>query len=215
MSSELRVVSRAQGQQKDWLCVHVFLFAFFLFFALGAQLSTAHAQLNINVTEGSMDPLPVAITSFYAAPGADQTVAERMPAVIASNLESSGLFKPISTRAFIQDPDSLSRTGPRFGEWRAINAQALVTGSVSRAADGRTQVEFRLWDVFGEKQIAGMSYTTTPQNWRRIAHIISDEIYKRITGEDGYFDTRIVYIAESGPANARQKRLAIMDQDGA
>ena len=104
---------------------------------------------------------------------------------------------------------------PGFADWRQINAQALVTGSVKTQGDGRLRVEFRLWDVFAEQQLTGYGYTTTQQNWRRIAHIIADEIYKRITGEEGYFDTRIVYVAESGPAEKRVKRLAIMDQDGA
>ena len=103
----------------------------------------------------------------------------------------------------------------RFNEWKAINAQALVTGVVTKAADGRTRVEYRLFDVFGQVQMTGMAYMTTPQNWRRIAHIIADDIYKRLTGEMGYFDSRVVYIAESGPATQRVKRLAIMDQDGA
>src|SRR6185437_3749739 len=100
-------------------------------------------------------------------------------------------------------------------DWRVINAQALVTGSVEVQSDGRLAVEFRLWDVFQEQQLTGLRYTTTQQNWRRIAHIIADAIYKRITGEDGYFDTRIVYVSESGPQLHRIKRLAIMDQDGA
>ena len=89
---------------------------------------------------------------------------------------------------------------PQFADWRQINAQALVTGTVQTQADGRLGVQFRLWDVFAEQQLTGFAYTTTRQNWRRIAHIIADEIYKRITGEEGYFDTRIVYVAESGPA---------------
>ncbi|MCB9989071.1 MAG: Tol-Pal system protein TolB [Rhodospirillales bacterium] len=185
-----------------------------MFVAL-AFATHAQAEVNVNVSRGSMDPLPIAISTFYVEPGADDSLASKMPMVVSNNLESSGLFKPLSSRAFIQDPASLNTSGPRFAEWRAINAQALVTGIISKASNGQTKVEFRLWDVFGERQLSGMSYTTTPQNWRRIAHIISDEIYKRITGEDGYFDTRIVYIAESGPADARVKRLAIMDQDGA
>lgn len=176
--------------------------------------TAAQAQLEVNVTEGRLEAMPIAITDFFVQPGADATLAREMPGVIRANLERTGLFQPINQRAFIQTPESIQRDGPRFGEWRAINAQALVTGVASRAEDGRTRVEFRLWDVFGERQMIGMAYTTTPQNWRRIAHIISDEIYKRITGEEGYFDTRIVYVAESGPADARVKRLAIMDQDG-
>lgn len=177
--------------------------------------SMAHAEVKVNVTGGTIEALPLAISTFYAEPGADAKVAREMPEVISADLERTGLFEPINARAFIQDSASIHAQGPRFGEWRAINAQALVTGTVTRSSDGRTRVEFRLWDVFSEKQLAGMAYTTTPQNWRRIAHIIADEIYKRITGEDGYFDSRIVYIAEQGnPAN-RKKRLAIMDQDGA
>ncbi|HUH84307.1 MAG TPA: Tol-Pal system beta propeller repeat protein TolB, partial [Stellaceae bacterium] len=113
------------------------------------------------------------------------------------------------------DKDAATRTPPNFNDWRVINAQLLVTGTVEGQNDGRLQVEFRLWDVLDEQQMTGVRYTTTPQNWRRIAHIMADAIYKRITGEDGYFDTRIVYISETGPANKRIKRLAIMDQDGA
>ena len=135
------------------------------------------------------------------------------PQVVAADLERSGLFRPVDQRSFIQTV--AAGETPRFADWRQINAQALVTGSVQPQGDGRLRVEFRLWDVFAEQQLAGFAFTTTRQNWRRIAHIIADQIYKRITGEDGYFDTRIVYIAESGPAQARVKRLAIMDQDGA
>jgi TolB protein len=103
---------------------------------------------------------------------------------------------------------------PRFGDWRVINAQALVQGRTVKVPDGRLRVEFRLWDVFAEQQMVGMAYMTAQSGWRRVAHIISDAIYKRITGEDGYFDTRVVYIAERGRQNRRIKRLAIMDQDG-
>lgn len=186
-----------------------------LFGVLMAVAATpAHAQLKVNVTAGTPEPLPIAVSPFFADAGADNVIATDMPRVIEANLERTGLFKPLNARSFIQTPESLVKDGPRFSEWRAVNGQALVTGHVTRSADGRTRVEFRLWDVFGQQQMIGMAYTTTPQNWRRIAHIISDEIYKRITGENGYFDTRIVYISETGPSNARVKRLAIMDQDG-
>ncbi len=132
---------------------------------------------------------------------------------MAADLERSGLFRPIERGAFIQDPATL-RVAPKFGDWRLINAQALVSGATQMQPDGRLRVEFRLWDVFAENQITGLAYFTTPANWRRVAHIIADAIYKRLTGEDGYFDTRIVYIAESGPQTRRVKRLSIMDQDG-
>ena len=183
--------------------------------ALMVMPHEAQAELKLNVTSGKLDPMPIAITQFYPTLPQHQEMARGMTEIIESNLERTGLFEPLNLRSFIQTPQSLYTDGARFAEWRAINAQALVTGSVSTAPDGRTRVEFRLWDVFGQAQLAGMAYTTTPQNWRRIAHIISDEIYARITGEKGYFDTRIVYISESGPANAKVKRLAIMDQDGA
>lgn len=176
---------------------------------------SAMAQLRVDVTKGKIDPMPIAISPFYAQSADLAQLAKDIPGIITNNLKGSGLFAPVNSGAFIQSAESIEQDGPRFAEWRAINAQALVTGSVTKTSDGRPRVEFRLWDVFSQKQIAGMAYMTTPQNWRRIAHIISDETYKRITGEEGYFDTRIVYISESGPATRRDKRLAIMDQDGA
>ena len=132
--------------------------------------------------------------------------------VISANLERSGLFRPIEQRAFIQQISD-GNTIPRFADWRQINAQGLVTGTV--IPQGNTlKVSFRLWDTQLEKQIAGKEFNTYTQNWRRVAHLVSDEIYKRLTGEDGYFDTRIVFVSETGPARKRIKRLAIMDQDG-
>lgn len=178
---------------------------------------SVHAQeLKIDVTRGISEPMPIAISLFYASPDAPNPgLSSQVPGIIAKNLESSGLFKPTNPSAFVQDAASIEKDGVRFAEWRATGAQALVTGIVSRADDGRTRIEFRLWDVLSQKQLIGMAYMTTDSNWRRIAHIISDEIYKRLTGEQGYFDTRIVYVSESGPPTKRVKRLAIMDQDGA
>lgn len=173
----------------------------------------AQAELRIDVTRGKADPLPIAIPDFMGSTAEDNDMGRRMVQVISANLNRSGLFRTLDPRSFIQDAAS-AQAGPRFGEWRAINAQALVTGVLSKTADGKTRVEFRLWDVFSQQQMVGTAYMTTPANWRRIAHIISDAIYKRLTGEDGYFDSRIVYISETGAANARVKRLAIMDQDG-
>lgn len=184
----------------------------FCFVVIGAV--PARAQLEVDITAGKLEALPIAVSKFYPQRAEFSDLARDIPAIIARNLQSSGLFDPLNPNSFIQPPESIEQDSPRFGEWRAINAQALVSGSVTQTPDGRTRVEFRLWDVFSQQQLTGMAYMTTPQNWRRIAHIISDEIYKRITGEDGYFDTRIVYISESGPATNRVKRLAIMDQDG-
>ena len=181
--------------------------------AMTAISGAARADLHLDLHGGILEPIPIAIPDFGGGTGGNQA-AHDISQVLSADLERSGLFKPLDSKAFI-DKEGATRTPPRYGDWRLINAMALVTGSVEMQADGRLQVEFRLWDVFAEQQIAGFAYTTTRQNWRRIAHIIADEIYKRITGEDGYFDTRIVYIAESGPAQKRIKRLAIMDQDGA
>ncbi|HEV8678794.1 MAG TPA: Tol-Pal system beta propeller repeat protein TolB [Stellaceae bacterium] len=173
----------------------------------------ARAEPRIDLTRGKVTPLPIAVPAFAGGGGEEAQVGRDLAQVISADLERSGLFRPLDPRSFIQNV--AAGQGPRFADWRQINAQALVTGTVQTQGDGRFRVEFRLWDVFAEQQFAGFAYTTTRANWRRIAHIIADEIYKRITGEEGYFDTRIAYIAESGPAQQRVKRLAIMDQDGA
>ena len=174
----------------------------------------ARAELRIDITQGTVEPLAVAVTDLHGATPQEAKTGRDIAGVVAGDLERSGLFRAIDKGAFIQDAASL-RSGPRFGDWRLINAQALIQGRTQMQSDGRLRVEFRLWDVFAEQQMTGLAYFTTPSNWRRVAHIISDVVYKRLTGETGYFDTRIVYIAESGPQNRRVKRLAIMDQDGA
>ncbi len=186
-----------------------------LMLAVMAVASPANAELRVSVTQGKVEPMPIAITQFYGDTGDKAQIGSQISDIISKDLEGSGLFRPVSPTSFIQDAQSAATQGPRFADWRPLNSQALVTGMVSNASDGRLRVEFRLWDVFGEVQIDGMAYTTTPQNWRRISHIIADAIFKRLTGEEGYFDTRIVYISEDGPFNNRVKRLAIMDQDGA
>ena len=182
-------------------------------FAAALAAGPARAELVVDVTRGFVEPLAVAVTDFYGETAEEKKLGSDISGVISANLERSGLFKPIDQGAFIQDAAAL-RGGPRFGDWRLINALALINGTTQLQVDGRLRVEFRLWDVFAETQMTGLAYFTTPANWRRVAHIISDAIYKRLTGEDGYFDTRIVYIAESGPQNRRVKRLSIMDQDG-
>lgn len=188
---------------------HIYLFLIFVVTSFSAR-----AELVININDPSFQPMPIAVTSFHAEDSSRQKLGRDIAGVVTANLNSTGLFNPLDPQAFIQDVQSINAGGPRFPEWRAINAQALVTGLATRAENGQTRVEFRLFDVFSERQLLGMAYTTNEDNWRRIAHIISDEIYKRLTGEDGYFDSRIVYVSESGPATNRLKRLAIMDQDG-
>ncbi len=175
--------------------------------------ASARAEPVIDITKGVVQPMPIAIPNFYAASPGDSQIANDISAVVSADLERSGLFAPISPQAFIQDNASLQQ-GPRFNDWRLINAQALVSGSAQSQGNGQVNVQFRLWDVFGEQQMSGFQYTAGAANWRRVAHKIADEVYKRITGEEGYFDSRIVYISETGPKAKRQKRLAIMDQDG-
>jgi TolB protein len=173
--------------------------------------AAARAELHIDITRGEVQPLPIALPDFA---GGSPEMGSQVVQVVSADLERSGLFKPIDPKAFV-DKNAATDVPPHFPDWRVINAQALVTGTADIQSDGQLQVEFRLWDIFAEQQLTGLRFTTPQQNWRRVAHKIADAIYKRITGEDGYFDTRIVYIAESGPALHRIKRLAIMDQDGA
>lgn len=177
--------------------------------ALLAYSAPAHAVLKIDITKGNVEPLPIAIPDL-----AGSAVGRQITEVVAADLERSGLFRPIPQDSFIEQVTAATVT-PRYADWRQISAAGLVTGTVQDVGGGRLKVSFRLWDIYGEEQIAGKEYNTFTTNWRRIAHIMADEIYKRITGESGYFDSRIVYVAESGPATKRVKRLAIMDQDGA
>ncbi|SFO50719.1 TolB protein [Cohaesibacter marisflavi] len=174
-----------------------------------AMVRPSYALIEIDITRGNIQPMPIAITDFS---GVGQGV--EISKVIEADLQRSGLFAPINRNSFLQK-DLSSSTVPSFPNWTVINAQALVTGTVTREADGRLKAEFRLWDVYAGKQMTGQQFFTTPENWRRVAHIISDAIYERLTGEKGYFDTRIVFVDESGPKDGRVKRLAIMDQDGA
>ncbi|CAO3444566.1 Tol-Pal system beta propeller repeat protein TolB [Azospirillum argentinense] len=186
-----------------------------LLLALGvAAPAPARAEVRIDITKGVVEPLPIAITSFAGAGGREAQVGSDISKVVAADLERSGLFRPLDPKGFLQTPDQLRSGEPRYQDWRAVGAQALVAGNTTAMGDGRMKVDFRLWDVTAGQYMQGLSYTATADSWRRIAHIVADAIYKRLTGEEGYFDTRIVYVAESGPANARKKQLAIMDQDG-
>jgi TolB protein len=181
---------------------------------LALGMRPALAVLRIDVTQGTIQPLPIAIPDFVSVGNVPPDLGKNVAAVITNNLRRSGLFAPVEAAAFIEKIQNID-VAPRFPDWRVINAQALITGRVSREADNRIKVEFRLWDVFAGQYLVGQQYFTQPDNWRRIAHIISDAIYERLTGEKGYFDTRIVFIDETGPKERRIKRLAIMDQDGA
>jgi TolB protein len=181
--------------------------------AIGGQRASL-AALKLDVTQGNIQPVPIALPDFLGGTPGDTEVARGITQVITANLKRSGLFLPIDPAAYIEKITNTDAV-PRFDDWRVINAQGLVTGRLTRQGDGRLKAEFRLWDVFAGQQLMGQQYFTTPDNWRRVAHIISDAIYERLTGEKGYFDTRIVFVDETGPKERRIKRLAIMDQDGA
>jgi TolB protein len=177
------------------------------------SLQRAEAALKLDVTSGNVQPIPIAIPDFISAPMQTPIIGWNVSQIIASNLQRSGLFAPINQAAYIEVVSNID-TLPHFADWRQINAQTLVTGRIMQS-DGKLKAEFRLWDVFAGQQLHGQQYIATPDNWRRIAHIISDAIYERLTGEKGYFDSRIVFVDEAGPKQRRTKRLALMDQDGA
>ena len=188
---------------------------------IALSVTAANARIVVDVNRGHADPLPIAITDLVGnendivSGGSVKNYGQRIALVVKADLTRSGLFRVVDSGAFIKSGNALTTLrNPNFNNWKAIGAQALMNGSISLQEDGRLKVEFRLWDVLGTNQMTGLRYFTSPKNWRRIAHLISDAIYKRLTGESGYFDTRVVYISESGPAIARVKRLAIMDQDG-
>lgn len=183
--------------------------------ALVLSAGSAQAALKVVIDQAQgFTPVPIAVTDLTSSSGEGATIGRDMSEVIEADLERSGLFKPISHSAFIENV-GFNFSIPRYADWRQINAEGLVTGTVIPSGDGKMKVTFRLWDVASEQQMAGKEFNTLTRNWRRVAHLIADEIYKRVTGEGGYFDTRIVYVSETGPAKMRIKRLAIMDQDGA
>ncbi len=170
-------------------------------------------SLEVTLTKGTVKPTPIAVADFFSINNSEAKIGKNISKVISDNLERSGLFIPIDKKAFIQNNESLSKL-PRFEDWKIIKAQHLVAGKISKNND-KISVEFRLYDVFKQKQLLGKKFETIESNWRRVSHIISDSIFEKITGEGGYFDTRIVYIAETGPKEKKEKRLAIMDQDQA
>jgi TolB protein len=174
----------------------------------------SHAALEVDITKGQVEPMPIALPNFLGDTPEEQQYGLDIVTVIGSNLERSGLFRPLPQASYIERISDFDQP-PRFEDWRVIAAQALVSGRLVKQPDGRLRAEFRLWDVSAGQQIVGLQFVTSPGNWRRMGHLISDAIYKTLTGEEGYFDTRVVFIDEEGPKDNRIKRLAMMDQDGA
>ena len=170
-------------------------------------------DLRIKINSGQVEPLPIAIANFTGEEGGSSKIGMQISTVVSNNLVGSGQFKAIESAAFIAPPTNPS-VRPNFTDWTPLGIKALITGSVKNINDQQIEVEFRLWDVIAETDLIGLRLSVNSKAWRRVAHIISDEIFERLSGDSGYFDTRIVYVAESGPQNKRIKRLAIMDQDG-
>ncbi len=170
--------------------------------------------LEIDVTGGVIEPVPFAAPGFIAENAAAGPVAAKITQVIASDLIGTGLFREIPPQAYISAVSNFNAP-VQFADWRAINAQALIVGAVS-VQGSKLTVKFRLFDVFAQVPMGqGVQFTGTPESWRRIAHKVSDAVYSRLTGEGGYFDSKVVFVSESGPKGNRLKRLAIMDYDGA
>ena len=179
-----------------------------------APVAAQSGPLRIEITEGVIEPLPVAVTPFIAESPAARQYAKDIAQVIGQDLTGTGLFREIPTSAYISRITSFDAP-IQYADWKAINAQGLVTGAVGLTADGRITVKFRLFDVFSEAPLGeGLIFTGGTAEWRRMAHKVADQIYTRITGEGAYFDSRVVFVEESGPKDARQKRVAIMDYDG-
>jgi TolB protein len=173
----------------------------------------AHAVLEVDINKGQVDPIPIALPNFSGGDQKSQQYGIDITTIIGTNLERSGLFRPLPQNSYLEQVTDFN-AAPSFVNWQTIQARALVTGQASVMGDGRIRADFRLWDVYAQNQIVALQFVTSERNWRRIGHLISDAIYKAMTGEEGYFDSRIVYIAESGPKDKRQKVLTIMDQDG-
>ena len=182
---------------------------------LTATLSLAQqGPLRIEITEGVIEPLPFATPDFVAENESSTEMGTQLARVVAADLQNTGLFREIPARAYISNVTDFG-SAIQYPDWKAINAQALVTGAVNVSGNSLT-VKFRLYDIFSGAELGnGLQFQGTTEGWRRMAHKVSDAVYSRITGEGGYFDSRVVFVSEMGPKNKRQKRLAVMDYDGA
>ncbi|MEM8934898.1 MAG: Tol-Pal system beta propeller repeat protein TolB [Pseudomonadota bacterium] len=186
--------------------------------ALATLVSVAHARVTVDITQGNVDPMPIAIPSYLGSNDGTMGLGRDITEVLRNDLNRSGLFSVIDPRAYILPGDNEKRgvnVMPVFQNWRLINAQVLVIGEVEELPDGRIQVATRVWDVYADEQLGAVAFKTPADNWRRAAHKVADFVYKSLTGEDGYFDSRVVFVHETGPKENRVKQLMIMDQDGA
>jgi len=194
----------------------IFIYLIILFFP-----TTSYSLIEVDITRGNLNPLPIAVSPLFSDKESQLNLKKNLDIenlgleiadVVKNNLKRTGLFNPLDKKAFLQKPN-IAHLKPRFEDWSLIKAQALITGKVSLENE-KLRVEFRLWDVLAGREMLALAFTTVPKNWRRVGHIITDKVYERLTGEKGYFDTRIIYVSEEGPKIKRIKKLAIMDQDG-
>ncbi|MDA9771915.1 Tol-Pal system beta propeller repeat protein TolB [Amylibacter sp.] len=177
-------------------------------------LNAETKPLMIEITQGVIKPMPIALSQFSAIGDTTPQYVDQITSVIMADLVGSGLFREIPRSAHVSANTNFN-SPVRFSDWRVINVDALITGSVNTQGD-KLILQFRLFDVFAQKPLGeGLQFQASIGNWRRMAHKISDAVYSRLTGEAAYFDSRVVYISEQGPKNARKKRLTIMDYDGA
>ena len=194
--------------------IFFFILTSFILTSLPSISQSADKPLQIDIMGGNIQAMPIAISYFSTEENLKElNLHKNIPNLIANNLINSGLFKLLDRDAYMQNPDQLNAR-PKFRDWRIIDAQALISGKIIKKTEDKLSVSVELWDIYGEKRMFGLSLSSKIKSWRRISHIISDKIYERLTGEEGYFDTRIVYISESGSQKNKIKRLAIMDQDG-
>ncbi|MEZ5710051.1 MAG: Tol-Pal system beta propeller repeat protein TolB [Blastomonas sp.] len=182
--------------------------------------AASQGGLSVDVTDDSGESLIIAIpalptpASQPTLAGSTEDLGNRISDVIASDLERSGLFKPIG-RNGVKRIQYSEVTQPTFPYWRGQNAAALIQGFVRANGDGKITVGCYLYDVALGSELTRQGYVVEPADWRRAAHKCADAIYSRLSGESPFFDSRIAYIAETGPKDNRTKRLAIMDSDGA
>ena len=180
-----------------------------------AVAQDAKGPLRIEITEGVIEPLPFAAPTFAPESAQAAEMAANITSVVVADLTGSGIFREIPPSAHISGITNFD-SPIQFSDWKAVNAQALITGAVAVQGNGQISVKFRLFDVFAQSALGdGLQFQGTSNDWRRMAHKVADAVYSRLTGESGYFDSRVVFVSESGPKNARRKRLALMDYDGA
>ena len=191
--------------------------------AARAQADSAPAgsgRLVVDVTGGISQPMPIAIpgmpTPAVAPTPAGDTadLGQRVADVVTNDLKNSGLFRPLPKSA-LQTVTHPQVTAPDYTFWTQSGAQALVQGFVQANGDGTLTVGCYLYDVLAKSELTRSGWAVQPGQWRQAAHKCADLVYSRLTGEGPYFNSRVVYVSETGPKIKRIKRLAIMDQDGA